>query len=583
MSFWVLIIYLNNVVFLRNYLMGKIIDTGSAQNIVQNNLYIFVGAYLGTLLLNNIANGYLGLSNDIIRIRARVLFTKLFNEKISSLDLENFETPSINNSINVAKDNYRWVPDSLIKLSLRLLAKSIAFLLSLSILFLYDFKIATVLLVLVIPLAIQKWLHVNASWEEEKNIQEPLREFKETSANLHHEKSVTEIKVFKSRRYLVKKSIESYGKIQERYVIVTKRFLKYLHLANLVNFLGFSIGIYSLTNSLIDNQLSIGEFTFYLSTMFSFRMAIVDFITEVSTLSGYIKFSEEIFNVLDIKNKIINGTSKVDSNHSTPPLIEFKNVWFKYPNTKKYIFKNLNFKINPGDNIALVGKNGAGKSTFIKLICRFYDVTKGEILINGTNIKELDVNDWYRYIALLSQDFIRYHFDAATNIGMGNVNRNSLSDNGLIEATDLKDIKIAAKMSGADEVINEFENKYEQILSKRFTGGTEPSVGQWQKIALARAFYKDAPILILDEPTSAIDPKSEYEIFNNIFDSEKEVNAKDKSIIIISHRFSTVRNASKIIVIDKGEMIEQGSHEELMKLDGVYKETYEIQKKGYED
>lgn len=169
---------------------------------------------------------------------------------------------------------------------------------------------------------------------------------------------------------------------------------------------------------------------------------------------------------------------------------------------------------------------------------------------------------------MLSQDFTRYHYDAKTNIGLGDVGKIS----------HLEDIIDSAKLSGADSFIQDYKRKYNQILNRRFSGGIEPSVGQWQKIAIARAFFRNPQVLILDEPTSAIDPKAESEIFDNLF-----TYAKAKTVIIISHRFSTVRNANKIIVLDKGKIIEAGTHEELISLGGKYKTAFELQRRGFRD
>jgi len=240
-------------------------------------------------------------------------------------------------------------------------------------------------------------------------------------------------------------------------------------------------------------------------------------------------------------------------------------VSFSYPKSQKKVIKNLNFKIRSGENVALVGKNGAGKTTIVKLLCRFYDVTSGQILINGTNIKDLDIKDWYKYLGTLFQEFIKYDFTVKENITLGKSNN-----------FDSGKMLLAAKQSGANKFIEDFPKKYDQLLGKQFEGGVELSIGQWQKIAIARAFYESPPILILDEPTSAIDAESEYQIFKNL---AKEY--KNKSLLLISHRFSTVRNADRILVIDNGEIVEEGSHQELIKNEGKYANMFNKQAVGY--
>jgi len=213
-----------------------------------------------------------------------------------------------------------------------------------------------------------------------------------------------------------------------------------------------------------------------------------------------------------------------------------------------------------------VGENGAGKSTLIKLLLRFYDVTHGEILINGINIKKVDLVSWYAQIGALFQDFIKYQFTLKENVFYGNKDENR----------NIELLKKAVAQSGAESYIESLPQKYNQVVGKMFEKGIDLSGGQWQKLALSRAFFKDAPILILDEPTSAIDAKAEYEIFERVQKLQK-----DKTVIIISHRFSTVRNADRILVLNNGQIIENGNHDELIRQDGVYAELFKIQAQGY--
>ena len=214
----------------------------------------------------------------------------------------------------------------------------------------------------------------------------------------------------------------------------------------------------------------------------------------------------------------------------------------------------------------MVGENGAGKTTLIKLLLRFYDVTDGEILINGVNIKNVNLAEWHKQIGALFQDFIKYQFTFKENVYFGD----------LTKEHEEKLLREAIEKSGADKYVNNLPDKYDQVVGKMFEGGIDLSGGQWQKLALARAFFRDAPILILDEPTSAIDARAEYEIFQNVQKLQK-----DKTVVIISHRFSTVRNADRILVLEDGKVLEEGNHEKLIKRKGLYAELFEIQAQGY--
>lgn len=278
-------------------------------------------------------------------------------------------------------------------------------------------------------------------------------------------------------------------------------------------------------------------------------------------------YVQSLFDILEVQPIIKESEHPVKIDSNRPPLIEFKNVSFAYPDTSYKILDNFSLTINPGEKVAFVGENGAGKSTIIKLLTRFYDVSAGEILINGINIKELSLEDWYSHIGVLFQDFNRYEDAASENIYLGKNN----------QPKEIEQIVTASKLAGSHEMVEKFDKKYEQMLGRMFEGGLELSGGQWQKIALARAFFRNAPILVLDEPTSAIDAKAESQIFERV-----EKLSRDKTVIIISHRFSTVRNADKIFVMDKGRIKESGTHQELLKLNGQYAEMFRLQAKGYQ-
>ncbi|HLC83974.1 MAG TPA: ATP-binding cassette domain-containing protein, partial [Bacteroidia bacterium] len=286
-----------------------------------------------------------------------------------------------------------------------------------------------------------------------------------------------------------------------------------------------------------------------------------------SSMNMRSKYIDQYFELLEYPNSIILSNKPVTFDEQPkPPIIEFKNVSFKYPDSKRFILKNFNLTIGSGEKVALVGENGAGKSTLIKLILRFYDATEGEILINGTNIKEVDLKTWHQQIGALFQDFIKYQFTFKENIIYGDIAKRN----------DAVAIKEAIKKAGADSFLGNLPKGTDQIVGKTFEEGVDLSGGQWQKLALARAFFRDAPILILDEPTSAIDAKAEYEIFQKVGELQK-----DKTVIIISHRFSTVRNADRILVLEGGKIVEEGDHKELMEKKGLYEELFTLQAQGY--
>jgi ATP-binding cassette subfamily B protein len=248
-----------------------------------------------------------------------------------------------------------------------------------------------------------------------------------------------------------------------------------------------------------------------------------------------------------------------------PPRIEFRNVSFAYPSGHAALH-DVSFTIEPGESVALVGVNGAGKSTIIKLLCRFYDVTSGSILVNGVDLRELDLAHWYAHLGTLFQDFVQYKLTVRDNVLLGDPTR---VDEAAVEA--------AIDKAGARELVDGLPGKLDQILGTDYEDGEQISGGQWQKLAIARAFYQAAPVLIMDEPTSAIDAEAELEIFDNL-----AAEYRDKTLILVSHRFSTVRNADRIIVIEDGRVVQAGSHEQLVTEDsGRYASMFGAQAAGY--
>ncbi|MCS7109502.1 MAG: ABC transporter ATP-binding protein/permease [Candidatus Micrarchaeota archaeon] len=332
---------------------------------------------------------------------------------------------------------------------------------------------------------------------------------------------------------------------------------------NLIEGIVTLISAWLIIESYLNGGITIGQLTFYWSLLFQVIGSsglILESVYEINHKSKYIT---QILRLMNFKPIIKEPKQKKEFPNPIKKGIEFRNVTFYYPGSKKPVLKDFNLKINANENIAIVGENGAGKTTLIKLLLRMYDVSKGEILIDGISIKQFSRDEIYKNIGIIFQDFGMYEASVEENIWYGNIE----------EKIRIEKIHESAQKAGAWEFIKSLPKRYKTHLGKTLKkGGTELSRGQWQKIALAKAFYKDAQILCLDEPTASIDAKSEYKLFRRF----KEL-AKNKTTILISHRFSTVKMADRIIVIDKGKIIESGSHKELMKRNGRYAKLYNLQ------
>lgn len=319
------------------------------------------------------------------------------------------------------------------------------------------------------------------------------------------------------------------------------------------------INIYYFIDTIM-GRMSIGSLQFYIRALDSLSSSVYRVLSQVNKIAESYKSIQYAYSLFCMKPKQIPSGDLPVTNEFN---IEFKNVWFKYKGLKSYALKNINISIRDNDRLAIVGENGAGKSTFLKLLMRVYEPTKGEILLNGKPIGEYSKEEYQKKISLLSQTYAHFNsLTVAENITVYDLKQNIDND---------RMIK-SAKLAEAFEFIDKFENKFDTILTKTYKGGVEISEGQWQKVALARQFYGNRPMVILDEPTSSIDPLSEARIFQNLYDHVKE-----KTVIVVSHRYNTVRAAKHIIVIDNGEIIEKGTHDELIKLGGKYSEAYKVQ------
>lgn len=286
----------------------------------------------------------------------------------------------------------------------------------------------------------------------------------------------------------------------------------------------------------------------------------------LSTIADQALFLTDLIAFFEMKPTIRSKPNALPAPRPIQRGFEFRNVSFQYPGGGRLILDKLNFKLRPGERIALIGENGEGKTTIVKLMTRLYDPAEGQVLLDGVDLKEYDLDDLYREIGVIFQDFMRYEMTARENIAVGQIE----------QIGNMPLLLDSAAKSLADHVVDKLPSRYDQMLGRRFDGGVDLSGGEWQKIALARAYLRNAQVLILDEPTSALDARSEYEVFQRF--AELTVG---KMALFISHRFSTVRMADRIVVLEKGRIAEEGDHDALTSLGGRYAEMFELQAASY--
>ena len=316
----------------------------------------------------------------------------------------------------------------------------------------------------------------------------------------------------------------------------------------------------------IHGGYDIGQFTFLTTAIQQASSNLQQVFSTASGIADQALFLTDLLAFFAMKPTV---ESKPDGLQAPRPItggFEFRNVSFTYPGTNRTVLRNFSFKLSPGERVALIGENGQGKTTVVKLITRLYDPTEGQILLNGVDLREYSLEDLHREIGVIFQDFVRYEMTARDNIAVGRVDRPHQQS----------EIEFAAHKSLAESVVNKLEHGYDQMLGRRFEGGVELSGGEWQRVALARAYLRDAQLLILDEPTAALDAKSELEVFERFAEL-----TLGKMALLISHRFSTVRMADRIVVLSGGRLIEEGNHQQLISSGGLYAEMFEMQAASY--
>ncbi|WNJ20953.1 ABC transporter ATP-binding protein [Pontibacter sp. G13] len=316
----------------------------------------------------------------------------------------------------------------------------------------------------------------------------------------------------------------------------------------------------------ISGTISLGSLTFLTGSFSRLRGLLRGILSRFSTIAQSALYLQDLFDFLDMKPEIHSPESPLPFPNPIQSGFTFERVSFQYPGTDKYAIQDLSFHLQAGEKLALVGENGAGKTTLVKLLARLYDPSEGRILLDGKDLREYDLAELRQAIGVIFQDYVRFQFTVSDNIAVGQIN----------ERKNHPMIDHAAEKSLAKPVIESLPAGYDQMLGKRFSKGMELSGGQWQKVALGRAYMRSAQLLILDEPTAALDARAEYEVFERFSEL-----TQDKMAVLISHRFSTVRMADRILVMTGGKMEEMGSHEELLAKGGLYAELFELQAQGY--
>ena len=401
---------------------------------------------------------------------------------------------------------------------------------------------------------------LNYAWTPERRELDYVRQ---TGASIETAK---EVKIFGLNAFL----IERYRALSEAFYAANRRLAArragWGGLLTAIGTVGYYVAYAFIAWRTVRGDFTIGDLTFLSGSFRRLRNLLEGLLIGFSQVAGQALYLDDLFSFFEIQPEIV---SPPDARPVPVPIREgftFEDVGFRYPGAERWAVRHLTFTLHAGEVLALVGENGAGKTTLVKLLARLYDPDEGRILLDGHDLREYDLAGLRANIGVIFQDFVRYHLTAAENIAVGRIE--ARDDRARIEA--------AAHASLADEVISKLPGGYEQVIGKRFKSGVDLSGGEWQKIAIARAYMRDAQLLILDEPTASLDARSEFEVFQRF----KEL-SEGKTAVLISHRFSSVRMADRILVLAEGEIEAAGTHHELLAAGGRYAELFELQAAGY--
>ena len=555
------------VLYVGKEIIDEVIRLISATDKDWNYLWLLLGIELGLAVLSDLSNRVIALLDSLLGDLFSNNTSVELIKHAATLDLYQFESPEFYDKLERAR---RQTTGRTVLMT-QVLAQ---FQDIITIIFLgaglivFNPWLILILFVAVLPSFLgethfnQRTYSLTRSWTPERRELDYLRYIGAS------DETAKEVKIFSLANFLSERFKELSDKYYtENKKIAVKRAV-WGSLLSSVGTLAYYGAYFFIIYEAVGGLITIGTLTFLAGSFQRMRNMLQAIMTRFSKIAEGSLYLQDLFDFFAIQPNIVSGDDNVRVPQPIQEGFTFENVGFKYPNSKMWAIRNLSFHLQKGEKLALVGENGAGKTTLVKLLARLYNPTEGRILLDGKDIKSFDLGDLRQNIGIIFQDYIRFQMKASENIAIGNIENR----------VELNIIKDAAKKSLADTVISGLPDEYEQILGKRFDKGVELSGGQWQKIALGRAYMRDAQLLILDEPTSALDARAEHEVFIRFADL-----IEGKSAVLISHRFSTVRMADRILFLENGELLELGSHEELIAKGGKYAELFHLQAQGYLD
>ncbi|MBA4849678.1 ABC transporter ATP-binding protein [Emticicia sp. BO119] len=553
------------VLYIGKLLIDEVVLLIDKKSIDYSHLWLLIGTEFGLVIISDLLARGIGLTDSLLGdMFANKTSVKLM-EHAASLDLAQFEDATFYDKLERARQQVTG-RTALLSQTLAQGQDTITMGSLLVGLIAFNPWLILLLLVAVIPSFIGE-LYFNArSYSLQRGWTPQRRELDYYRYIGASDETAKEVKLFGLSGFL----IDRFRNLSTRYFIENKKLsIQRASWGSLLLAIG-TIGYFSAYSIIVfetvKGVVSIGSLTFLTGSFRQLQSLLEGILGRFNSISQGALYLNDLFDFYKITPNIVSPPKPRLIPNPIREGFTFENVGFKYPNSERWANRHLSFSLKVGEKLALVGENGSGKTTLVKLLARLYDPDEGRILLDGYDLKEYDLSELRQQVGVIFQDFQRFQFTAGDNIAVGDID--SLNKQNHLER--------AAEQSLADSVIEKLPMKYSQPLGRRFAKGIELSGGEWQKVALARAYLREANVIILDEPTAALDARAEYEVFRRFAEL-----TKGKTAVLISHRFSTVRMADRILVLDKGELLEIGSHEELLAKNGRYAELFRLQAEGY--
>ncbi|UII31038.1 ABC transporter ATP-binding protein/permease [Fulvivirga ulvae] len=502
------------------------------------------------IYINKIWNTKLNLKYEILILKKRL-----------ELDIEKYEDSKFQDLMNRAFKNSFWPLLELSEGQFQMIKNIIGFLLGSFLAIKYGALIYCILIITSIPSFITEFKYGKSVWTIWARDTPNQRRMVNLKRYFEYKPNIIETKLLQSGDWLLKWIHSILEQFRDQNIRLEKRKLLFIMLSELLSLSGFITAAYLFVKSVIESSGPIGSVIFVFGILTTVRYSISEMLVNLAKQYEKHLVVDDILKILNTKSR--HSLAKTDNKFdlTSPPTIEFIDVSFRYPFSSGWSLRHINMKISPGESIALVGDNGSGKSTFVKLICRIYDPTEGQILVNGTDLRHINIDDWWKYLGVMMQDYANYNFKVKDSIAIGRVDTEQ----------NMEAIMSAANISNAAPFIEQWKHQYLHDIGVEFDG-VEPSKGQRQKLSLAKIIYRNGFLMILDEPCASIDTVSEIKIFDSLKDLKHET-----SLILISHNLSAINWCDNIYVFSNGQIIEQGTHRELMILNNVYAEIFSFQ------